>query len=505
MTTESSSLAAELPRRTEIPFLKKWRSFGIGIGIEIGVENLFVTLTQVRPNGIRILDSFEILRYRERPAAEWSTEYTAFLAKHKVRNLSATVVLPASECISRAVAMPGVPDKELPSAITYQLEGLHPFPEEEATHSFSRLPAPQGDQINLAIARQATIDEYATIFDEAGVAVASFTSPAAATYAALRILQLPPVPHFLAVHEDPTGLLLYGETPTHPLYSVRLEQDSARAIAFVAAQVRLPNDSPVARLAPLLPHAESTIGPASPLSYAASLLAAVPSQALAINLLPVARRTTKSPLRWVPTILLVLTLAAIGLALAYFQEYENRRLLAKLDADLAAIQPSVSRVRTLDSQIASAQAKLDYLRTIADYPRHDLDALRELTRILPMNAYVGRMDLLRESVSLNGEMDQSADLLKILDGSALFANSEFTSSPGRTQTGKEIFQVRAQREYPGQKPPATAAPPQSASPGAFSPVSPMVNPSPVGIFPGAPVTIPNTPPPGGGSLTGGVR
>jgi hypothetical protein len=106
-------------------------------------------------------------------------------------------------------------------------------------------------------------------------------------------------------------------------------------------------------------------------------------------------------------------------------------------------------------------------------------------------------------------MDQSSDLLKILDGSNLFRDSEFTSPAGRTQSGKEIFQVRAQREFPGQKPSAAAAQavpavamPQTQNFGAPPPgMAPGISP---GLLPGSPV-IPNTPPPGGGSLTGGVR
>lgn len=466
MTVQTPLLAAEIPHRTEISFLRKWTSFGTGLGIEIGLSSLFVTLTKVRPNAIHVLDAMEILRYRERPAAEWGADFQSFLSKHKIRHLSATVVLPSADAVSRSLALPGVPDKELAAAVNYQLDGLHPFAEEEAAHSYSRLAAPHISTLAVAISRHAVIEDYATLFDEAGVAVAAFITPAAAIYSALRLMQLPPADAFLAVHEDDRGLLIYGETPTSPVYCVPFGQDLARALGASSSQIRLPAAAPAARLAALLPHALThTLTP--PLSYAASLVGALPRQSLKINLLPEARRKTISPWRWVPTFILLVGLMGLGLSLAYLQDYENRQLLTKLDAEIAKFKAPLAAAKTLEAQLADARKKIDFLRTIAAYPRQDLDSLRELTRLLPANSFVTRMDLTRTNVTLVGEIDQSAELLKLLDSSPLFKDSEFTSSPGRTPQGKEQFNIRSNREWPPVTPAAVtpaAAPPARIAP-----------------------------------------
>ena len=447
MTTETPLLAAEIPHRMEIPFVQKWRSFGSGLGIEIGPSSLFVTLTSVRPNGIHILDSLEILRYRERPAAEWGDDFQNFLTKNKIRHLSATVVLPSADAVSRSLSLPGVPDKELASAVLYQLDGLHPFTEEEAVHSYSRLGAPHAGTLSVAIARNSVIEDYATLFDEAGVAVSAFITPAAAIYSALRILQLPPAESFLAILEDERGLLVYGETPTFPIYCVPFNQDPNRAIASASSQIRLPENAPAARLAALLPHTEK-LQLTPPLSYAASLAGALPGQALTINLLPSARRTLISPWRWVPTAVLMVLLMSLGLALAYIQDFENHRLLTRLDAEIAKYKIPLANHKSLETQIAETRKKIDYLRTVAAFPRQDLDSLRELTRILPANAFLSRMDISRSTVTLAGEIDQATELLKLLDSSPLFKDSEFSSAPGRSPQGKEMFNIRAAREVP---------------------------------------------------------
>ncbi|MBM3760606.1 MAG: hypothetical protein FJW36_10215 [Acidobacteria bacterium] len=477
MTTgqiESTAVVATAP---PIPFFTKWRSFGTGVGIEVGPKELLVTLTVVRPSGIKVLDSLVIPSYRERPAAEWGEEYASFLRKHKLSHLSASVVLPAKDCVSRSLPMPGVAPAELASAIQYQLDGLHPFSEDAATHSFARLAGERSGHVAIAIAKNEIVEDYASLFDEAGVNLLSFLTPSSAIYSAMRVLQHPPSNQFLAIHEDASGLLVYGESETHPIYCVQLSLDNDRAIAATASQLRLSEDAPQSRLASLLSAAER-LDVSSPLSYAASLSSALPALTLPLNLLPVNRRRIQSPWRWVPTAILVLLLMVLGTGFAYYQEYENNRILVKLDAEIAKLQPRLAIVRQLESDIESASRRLEFLNGIATYPQQDLESLRELTRMMPMNSYVSRLDMSRSEVTLSGETEQSMEMLKMFDSSLFFKDTEFTSSPNRLPNGKELFQIRTRRELPQEAAkvaspaPANAAPPNSTPLPRFIPAPP---------------------------------
>ena len=86
---------------------KKWLAIGTGIGIEIGRENLTVTVVRVRPSGVRVLGELTIPRFHEQPASEWGATYAAFLKKLGVAHLSAGVLLPRDEVIVRQVMLPG--------------------------------------------------------------------------------------------------------------------------------------------------------------------------------------------------------------------------------------------------------------------------------------------------------------------------------------------------------------------------------------------------------------
>lgn len=461
--TPLSSAAQEPVRRIDIALWQRWTSFGSGIGIVIEPERLEFALVSVRPQGIQVLDSLEIQRYRERPAAEWGAEYAAFLAKHKIKHIAALAVLPAKEVISRTLAVAGVGDGELDGAVRYQLDGLHPFPEEEAAASFARLSEPNRETVAIGIARLDAINEYATFFEEAGVDLAGFGSPAAVYYSALRILQRPPHDEFLAIRERESSLEIYAETKTHPLYFVDLAQESSRAIAIAASQVRLPDNAAEGKLAAFLPLAESAQA-VSPLAYAAALNSALPRQSLAVNLLPAERRKAFSPWRWAPTLGLFAAVLFTAVSLYYFQEFSNRRLIAALDAEAQALAPRVTQVRNAEAKRQAIQAKLDSLAEFSRQPREDLDSLRELTRLVPSSTWMNRMEMIRGSVTMMGETEQATELLKIIDDSPLFANTEFTAQVGRSANNREVFQIRTQREKPKPVVVAPVAPPQAASP-----------------------------------------
>ncbi|MFN7543761.1 MAG: PilN domain-containing protein [Acidobacteriota bacterium] len=480
MTPAGIEYATELAHQTEIPALRRWQSIGSGVGIEIGAADLYVSVVVVRPGGIRVIDAIEIVRYRERPAADWGEEYRVLLERHKLKHVAAAVLLPSQDCVARTLAMPGVESNALAAAVRYQLDGLHPFAEEEAVHSFGRLSGARRTHVSVAVAKQEVIQDYATLFAEAGVAVAAFLSPAAAVYSAIRVLQDAPVSEFLAVHEQDDGLLLYGETEAAPLYCVKLPGAGERGVYATAAQIRLPEGAPVVRLASILPVSDKQ-DVARPLAYVAALASALPRLILPVNLLPVEQRKSSSRLRWLPTAVLVLLLVVLGVGYASYEDYENGRLLERLDQETGRLTPRLKQVRQAESAIQSTEQRLKFLSEAAAYPGQDLELLRELTRLLPLSAWVQRLDMTRNEVVLTGEFDQALELLKMLDASPLLRDSEFMAPPSRTPNGKEVFQIRAKREFPQAGKAAAAVAPAGAGLPANLPKVAPPPPQPAGV------------------------
>jgi hypothetical protein len=172
--------------------LKKWLAFGSGVGIQIagpkGAESLHISAVRVRPSGARVRGGFTIEDFPHRPAAEWGADYAAFSKKLQLPGVPAVALLPRHEVIVRLLALPGVSEKDLDTAVRFQLESLHPYNEDDVYFSWTRWTRlGRTSAVLVAIARKETVDRYAALFEEAGIKVRLFTCSAAAIYSALRL------------------------------------------------------------------------------------------------------------------------------------------------------------------------------------------------------------------------------------------------------------------------------------------------------------------------------
>ncbi|MCZ2148272.1 MAG: hypothetical protein LC126_10890 [Bryobacterales bacterium] len=425
--------------------LKQYLAIGTGAGIELTADALRVALTRVRPGGAEVPAAFTIANYHERPAAEWGAEYASLLRKHGAGHLAATVLLPRREMIVRVLALPGVAAKDTEAAIRLQIDTLHPYPETDAAWTWARLSA---SAVLVAIARRSYIERQMELLAEAGIKVSSFTFSAAAIHGALRLYGAPPAEGFLGLYQSGSGIEAYGESPAKPIYSAVHENSTERAAAVSAAELRLPDDVSPRELAAILPsprRAPEAGGENYTLAYLASLAAACPRFALPVNLLPSAQRSSSSRLIYVPTLvlggLLVLALAALG----FYHRYADRRYLDALNTEIRFIEPRAKRLSQLDSRIAQTRGRIRLLDQFQGRTKSDLDALREATRVIAAPAWLNTLELSRTGLVVAGESDQATSLLKALDSSPQFQNSEFVIPISRVGA-VEVFRIRAARE-----------------------------------------------------------
>jgi hypothetical protein len=425
--------------------LRKWAAIGSGVGLQIagprGSESLKVSAVRVRPSGARVLGGFTVEDFQHQPAGTWGADYAAFVGKLGIRHVAANVVLPRNEVIIRQLSLPGVSGNDLTGAVQFQLDGLHPYNEEDVVFSWTRLE--HSATVLVAIARAGVIQRYATLFGEAGIKVAGFTCSAAVIYSALRLFGGTPPPEILAYEAGESGVEIYGESPAKPVFSAafHIDPESAeleRAAAQASAELRFASPIPMRPLPDML-------GTDPALPYAAALASACPRLCLPLNLLPAGQRQTSSPMVWVPTTALaVLVLLAAG-ATSALPSFENRRYLREISAEIAKIQPTAARATALDRQIDLTRQRTVLLDAFRGRSKADMDVLAEMTRLLGPPAWLTSLELNSQQVAVTGETDQAALLLKAIDASPQFESSEFVSPPVRTATG-ETFRIRTTRE-----------------------------------------------------------
>lgn len=426
----------------------KWLAIGAGVGIEIGREDLIVNVVRVRPSGARVLGELIIPHFRQQAAGEWGATYTRFVKKLGFDHMAAIVLLPRDELTVRQVLMPGVADKDLASAIGYEIDALNPYSEgEDVAYDWARIG--QTSSILIGITRRAALERYTALLSQAGIKVASLTFSAAAIYAASRLHSNPPADGFLALEEIAGEVEIYGESPAKPLFSVRLEAPAERARMLAIAELRLPPEVEPVTLEDALPRPlavpEEYDRSRGSLAYAAALSTACLRRPIQVNLLPVEQRQQTSRLRYVPSLVLSAVAMLLLVAVLAYPRYADRRFLDLVNAQIQQLEPQARKATEIDSQIVALRNRAATLDRFRRHTKQDLDTIQDLTKILTPPAWVGSLQLTRDSVAIAGEADQAAGLLKVLDSSGQVRNSAFTVPLTRVATG-EIYSIRATRK-----------------------------------------------------------
>ncbi len=415
--------------------------FGTGLGVAAGDKNLEVVVARSRPSGSKLVAKTTIRDFRTRPAAEWGAELKGFLAAAGERDLMATLILPRNEVIVRTVALPGVAAQDMAGAIELQVETLHPFGDEDVV--FGWMVAGVG-QVLVGVVRKTLMDHYETLFSEAGVGLAGVSFSAAAMYAALRLRSAGQ--GMLLAYDVTTGdggIEVYGESTAKAAYSAGFRLPPERALAIARSELRLESNHPAVTWAETLglPETDSD----SSVAWAAALAASAPFAAKYANLLPKERRASSARRQYlVPAILAVLLGIAAVVVFLVMPALDRRDYLAALTAETKRLEPRATRAQALEKNAATAKVRIAALDDFRRRPQADLDVLAELTKLLAPPVWTNTIEIYPDSVVVAGEAEQAAPLLKILDSSPLFQNSEFSLSVTRNGA-VEQFRIKTMR------------------------------------------------------------
>ncbi len=450
---------------------KRYLAWGTGVGIEIGSNQLKVSLAKVRPSAITEPAVFVIEDFRERPAAEWGREYNDFLKKYGVAHLPAVALLPRQDVIVRLVHLPGVAENDLAAAVGYQLDTLHPYTDDDAVAAWGRLE--NSPEVLVGVARKVVFDAYAGLFAEAGIKVSNFTFSAAVFYSSLRLVNEAPK-DFVALENTLSGLEVYGESGSKPLFSAIWDLPAEKAVAMASAELRLAGE-----VTPRMPFPTP--------AFAAAATGAVPYLGMTVNLLPESQRRNTSIVRYIPTGILAILLGALLAATWLHEPYDTGKYVKALQEQMGLVDKKAAAIAKLDQDIEAQRARTMLLDDFRRRTKSDLDLLLNVTNTIQGPAFLTYYESNRETATLGGEADQAAPLLRILDASPYLKNSEFQMGIMRMLNG-EAFRIRSQRKYPvllaGQTvaPQVAAQTPPIQVPQPAPPLNiyPMATPNPAG-------------------------
>jgi hypothetical protein len=101
-------------------------------------------------------------------------------------------------------------------------------------------------------------------------------------------------------------------------------------------------------------------------------------------------------------------------------------------------------VQAIEKTVRANRTRIQALDEIKGRSQADLEVLNELTRLLQPPIWTAGVEIYPDSVIISGEAEQAAPLLKLLDSSPLFQNSEFGLAVTRSNQVDQ-FRIKTQR------------------------------------------------------------
>jgi Tfp pilus assembly protein PilN len=435
---------------------------------------------------------------------------TTLRAELDQRRLAVRVValgLPRAAVTVKPIELPEV-DGELRDMVQFELERHVPFPSDDASFDFAALPSeadgsPTGTaarRVLLVAADRRVVDGALRLAEEARLRPSSLT---VAAHDLQALVPSRPRGHIVWMHRtgDTTALVFLADGQIVLSRSVPYAEDEViaaeieRSLAvtrwrgvdavWASGDGEVP-DSPAASARTLLgapvtappytPRARAFLGQISSAPAGAAQLAvavavaarrARPLELLPLRLRP--RRLTRPQLMALGALAAAVVLGITALLLPGYRE--NRRLTA-INKKIAALD---GEVRTVEQTLQELERKRRLLTTIQSLDStavRPLPVLRELTDLLPNDAWLTTISLDPKGVELTGQAAAASALIPLLENSPRLERAEF-ASPVTRGRDKEQFRIRASWELPPTAPAVKRAPPREGQ-----------RPPPPGIAPG---------------------
>src|SRR5436309_2354902 len=177
--------------------------------------------------------------------------------------------------------------------------------------------------------------------------------------------------------------------------------------------------------------------------------------------------------------------------------WREQRHLNRVNAEIGRLDPDV---RAVDRVLRELERKRKLLATVDSLEAaavRPLPVLRELTELLPADAWLTTVSLDAKGVELTGSASAASALIPLLENSPRLERVEFSSPVTRGRDNKEQFRIRAAWEAGGAVASTSAPPPAPGAvtppPGSAATGPAIMVPAPGPGAPGAPPAVPGAP------------
>ncbi|HUV13213.1 MAG TPA: PilN domain-containing protein [Acidobacteriota bacterium] len=455
------------------------------LGVEIQADRLILASIKRGLNDRTLQNHLVIEGFRDLPDAQLISQVRQFTKTNGFNRENVVVGLPRDHVIIREIEFPMEVEENLERVIQFQVEKLEPSEEESSYHDFRIMERDEEARrivVQVAMVRQAYLDDYLKLFRELDL------FPASVTNSGQGYLGL--------VASGGTGLggnesslvfrlesgmaeiiALGGETKfssqTIPLgeEDVTVEEILRKADPFISgleghiesfSKVYLTGE--LARglyddFATLLGADVELLAKNLELKRKAisgrELDELLPAAGLAIsrfgrkgrmglNLVPVGERVVTSRASFIPSLVLSCMLFILLAALGTREYFQTVKLGNQIDGEVQGLQNQVDEAFRLRDLVAALRAELEELGSLMEGRQQSLMILRDLTERIPEDSYLQNVQLQGQQLTMQGYSDEASRLPPVLLESDYLENVKtnwITTDP--RNPGKERFSFAA--------------------------------------------------------------
>jgi Tfp pilus assembly protein PilN len=465
--------------------------FAKSLGIWIDGEQLQLCLLSRVWKNKTVLDILNLPKFNERQPEELKQEVANFRRRHKIEELPAVLMVPRRQVIVRNLELPAEAEANISKVVEYQLANL--LPAEDGTVCYDFLVSKEESskllRVNVYLLSQPLLNGLLHICQTVGLRVESVipSSIGLARYFLSRRSELK-FEACLAGYLSDTEVELVGLTRSGLEQSVDLSflNDAGpwpiiqREVELLRSRVQLADEVPLpvyltgkhegefaepgsenrSKLNLLGGAASLGVKIARPALEGHPLVDAFPAliaafsgltkrSSLSVNLLPAAQRTGKSRWKLVATYALLGVNVLLWIAIMLRPTIQDRNYARQLRREIRRLEPEVKKVRLIEDQISGLQGRSNLLNELKSSHRQSLDALNELSVVLPASTAVLDLTLKNQTIEIFGSSEGAAALPQLLDNSPVFKEAEFVAPITRDSLGREIYRIRMKLEQAG--------------------------------------------------------
>ncbi len=481
------------------------------LGVAITDEVIRLALVSRSLNKIQIRDLLALSDWQQKSLPDLRKDVAAFFKRNRISEPSAVLSLPRRDTVMRQLTLPADAHANLSKVVEYQLVNLLPAEDAAVVYDYAALK-PQRSAGNFSVtiflALRSSLDKSLSTCEGLGIRVVRIVPAGVALANTAALLN----EHF----KTNSALFIQFCGQRHEVVGVSDQRLSAWREAefgpgeslvdflraetdFFRSQARLADDALVDVFVAREPESSTGLETGSLkirvhrlsrpqdlglqiggsvvnskqlqdhlVSLAAGISGLKTKVPEPVNLIPPEMRVPKRDWQRVPAYALLAINGLLLLGLALRERVQESRYSARLGQEIARLEPEVKKVRNVEDRLAQLAKRAELLAGFKELNPEVLQALAELSQILPKHTVVSDLNLKEGAIQISGLSGEAAALPQIIDNSPQFRDVEFVAAITRSSLApdKEGFRVSMKLESALKRRAVSAGQPASKAVGA---------------------------------------